>query len=80
MSVKIDGGFFWAHGPGAPVETGPDDQGVVSNCVFMTRPRWWQLHRWWFAWRMWLSLPHNDTAEAAILFGARTPTSECRTG
>jgi hypothetical protein len=77
--IRIQGGFFWVRGEeaaitiiGNQVKGGSggifiedvDSPCVIENCVFMVRPRWWQLGRWFFALRCWLPFP--PTIESSL--------------
>ena len=54
--MEVNGGFFWLQEGACIRQTDTVDS--VTNCVFMLRPRWYQIIRWWTVWRSLLNLPH----------------------
>ncbi len=55
---KVNGGFFWIQSDGA-IELNETTPITISNCVFMARPRWWQIRSWFRAIKYVLALPHS---------------------
>lgn len=55
----LDTGIFNPIRIPACIEESPSyNQNMIHNCVFMERPKWFQLKKWWNAWKYFLSLPH----------------------
>jgi len=46
----IRNGFFWL--PAGGIEAG--ENCAIIGCVFMERPRWWQLRLWYRAFQWWI--------------------------
>lgn len=58
-TVRVHGGFFWNQDP-SPVRISGVVDSMISNCVFMPRPQWWNLRAWYRVWRLLLILPYAD--------------------
>lgn len=51
--TRINGGFFWGAG-GITVDS--SEECVISNNVFMARPKWYQVRQWFQAVQAWIRL------------------------
>jgi len=60
----IDGlntGIFKSNITHACIEESPSyNQNMIHNCVFMERPKWFELRKWWHAWKLFLALPRRE--------------------
>lgn len=55
--LSINGGFFWMQE--GPCIYRPDERPIkITNCVFMQRPRWYQVCTWARICKYILALPH----------------------
>lgn len=57
--MEINGGFFWGQKKGAIKIIDGDKNSVISNCVMLSRPKWYQFRSWYNAIKLWLNLPYS---------------------
>ena len=72
--MKVSGGFFWMQDASAITCGGYDH---VTDCIFMPRPRWWQVRRWWHIWRWFLRMPFSRNSGACAIL---VPPDPCGAG
>ena len=59
----VRGGFFWLR-ESAAIEIEDGAQALIAHCVFVSKPRWWEIRRWYQAWRLWLNMTDAARSEA----------------
>lgn len=56
--IEVRNCFFWWDGQETAlmIADGTTPRGIITNCVFIARPKWWQVRAWIYAMRLWLTL------------------------